>query len=371
VVNSSEDPVLALARRLRALRERGLANRLITQGQLALALSGRERASVPLISSWERATQPTVLSQSRIEAYATFFATERSLDHEPYRLIDLDDLTTQEKARYDELLDELTHLRNEAVRYQGSPARVFDSLESGLWHFPIDEDITIFCPELPDDLRQKMSPYTNPNSPDYVKLYQYADPDALLELYGHIRAVNPANRVTIRTPAELIVDAYTAHLVVLGDVDWNPVVRDLFRRIDIPIRQVGGDDQNPSSRFEIGTSGQVRVLRPTIRELNGEEVLLEDVAHFYRGPNPFNMKRTVTMCSGTSGRGTLGAVRALTDPRFRSRNEEYIKQHFSRSDKFSIVSRVYMVSGEVVTPDWTLPDIRLHEWPSEDEGIPA
>jgi hypothetical protein len=371
VVNSSEDPVLALARRLRALRERGLADRYITQRQLALALSGRARASVPLISSWERATQPTVLSQSRIEAYATFFATERSLDHEPYRLIDVSDFTAREKARYDELLGELTRMRNEAVRYQASPARPIDSLETGLWHFPLGEDITIICPVLPDDLQQKMAPYTNPGSPDYAKLYQYADPDALLELYGHIRAANPANQVSIRTPHEGLADAYTTHLVVLGGVDWNPVIRDLLRRIDIPIRQVGRDDQNPSSGFEIGKRGHGQVLRPNIREFDGEVVLLEDVAHFYRGPNPFNKERTVTICSGMYGRGTLGAVRALTDPRFRNRNEEYIKQHFGRSNKFSIVSRVYMVSGEVVTPDWTLPDIRLHEWPSEDEGIPA
>ena len=37
------------------------------------------------------------------------------------------------------------------------------------------------------------------------------------------------------------------------------------------------------------------------------------MAHFYRSPNPFNHKRTVTVLNGMFSRGTLGAVRALTE----------------------------------------------------------
>jgi hypothetical protein len=356
---------MALARRLRALREKGLADKPITQRQLAVAFSGWERASVPLISSWESTTRPTVPPENRIDAYATFFATERSLEREPYRLIDADELTDRERSRYEDLHRELTQLRNEALGYLDSPTPGLDSLESGLWHFPLGQDVTIICAVLPEEWRAKMAPYTNPDSPDFVKLYQFADPDALLELYGHIRAANPLNHVNIRTPSERLADAYTAHLVVLGGVDWNPVTRDLLRRIEIPIRQIGRDDKNPTGGFEVGEKDNRQVLKPEIRTFDDEEILLEDVAHFYRGPNPFNKKRTVTICSGMYGRGTLGAVRALTDPRFRDRNEEYIKQNFAGSDRFSIVSRAFIVSGEVVTPDWTLPENRLHEWHKE------
>jgi hypothetical protein len=62
------------------------------------------------------------------------------------------------------------------------------------------------------------------------------------------------------------------------------------------------------------------------------------------------------------GRGTLGAVRALTDSRFRDRNEAYLKRRFADADAFSIITRISVVMGQVLTPDWTIPDARLHEW---------
>jgi hypothetical protein len=62
-------------------------------------------------------------------------------------------------------------------------------------------------------------------------------------------------------------------------------------------------------------------------------------------------------------RGTLGVVRALTDTRFRDRNEAYVRERFAGSDTFSVLSRVPIVNGRAVTPDWTLSDNRLHEWP--------
>jgi hypothetical protein len=92
-------------------------------------------------------------------------------------------------------------------------------------------------------------------------------------------------------------------------------------------------------------------------------VLDEDVAHFYRSRNPFNRKRTVTMCNGTHSRGVLGAVRALTDVRFRDRNNAYAQSRFAELETFSILSRVQvLLKGQVVTPDWTSPDYLLHEW---------
>ena len=61
------------------------------------------------------------------------------------------------------------------------------------------------------------------------------------------------------------------------------------------------------------------------RSQAARKILLEDVALFARAVNPFNRKRFVTICNGMYGRGTYGAVRALTDERFRDRNMEYIQ----------------------------------------------
>src|SRR4051812_25536959 len=97
----SEEAVMsesALAVSLRRLREGGLG-RTLTQKRLSEHLG----VSTGLISSWEagKATPP----RSRLEDYATFFATSRSLDAS--KLLSPDAFTDEEAARREELLREL------------------------------------------------------------------------------------------------------------------------------------------------------------------------------------------------------------------------------------------------------------------------
>jgi transcriptional regulator with XRE-family HTH domain len=355
-VTASDDPHVTLARRLRDLRDESWPGKRITQSDLAVALS----VSVPLISSWESQTNPKVPPENRLRAYATFFCTERSVARSPFKLISLTHLTEPEKARRQELVDELTALRRQAL---GDTAST-DSAPNGLWRFPPEHTITIVCSELPDRLKQLM-PYTAPDSPDHCEVYRYADLDALLELYGHIRAVNPTSQVNIRTSSELEPDDYTTHLVMLGGVDWNTVTADLLTRVELPVRQKTRVLESDISGFEVVSQSENRTYEPVLRKEETREVVVEDVAHFYRGPSPFNVKRTVTICNGMYGRGVLGAVRALTDVRFRDRNEAYVRQRFSERGPFSILFRVLVLNGKVMTPDWTQQRIRLHEWPSE------
>jgi hypothetical protein len=91
-------------------------------------------------------------------------------------------------------------------------------------------------------------------------------------------------------------------------------------------------------------------------------VLQEDVALFARAVNPYNRKRTVTILSGMYGRGTYGVVRALTDSNFRDRNAEYVRSQFGQSDTYCIVSRVPIIQGKTLTPDWTIDDNVLFNW---------
>jgi hypothetical protein len=146
-------------------------------------------------------------------------------------------------------------------------------------------------------------------------------------------------------------------------VDWNPINRDITRRLRLPIQQQTRPDDNDPGCFSTNDGG---TFEPVLDEANGS--LLEDVAHFFRGRNPYNARRTVTLCNGMYGRGTYGAVRALTDARFRDRNEDYVRQHFGYAEAFSILMRVRInPNGAVVTPDWTQADVRLHEWPTVGE----
>ncbi|MFF1612628.1 helix-turn-helix domain-containing protein [Amycolatopsis sp. NPDC058278] len=352
-MSSAQPQWSALAHRLRALRENQWPEAGITQAQLAKALGGNKSLSISLISSWENTEKPVTPPTRRLDAYATLFATRRSLDGGTLRVLPIGQLTDGERARRAELLDELLELR-EGRELVASPAPVAD-----IWTFEQGQNITIVCARLPEKYRKNLS-YADPESADFVSLYTYADPDALIELFGHIRARNPDNNVKFCTSEELTADDYTSHLVLLGGVDWNSVTRDVIERVDLPVEQVGRVDDAEHGGFRVQQDGRPKLFEP---KLDRREHLLEDVAHFYRGESPFNRKRTVTVCNGMYGRGTLGAVRALTDARFRDRNIAYVQDRFGDVESFSIISRVPVVGGQGLTPDWTLEENRLHEWP--------
>jgi hypothetical protein len=362
-------PGQVLARRLRALREEHWPGRKVHQAQLAKALSGAGKSvSVPLISSWESRTRPQVPPASRIQDIATFFASERSFDGEVGRLLSLSELTALEQAAREELLQELTLLRREALHQSSDPttsdnARAnAQSLRDEPYHFRAGDRVTIVCGQVPEDMRQRM-PYTDPLDPDFIELYRYADLDALIELWGHLRVANPASPVEFRSADQLRIDDYTGHLVSLGGVDWNAATSSVLARLQLPVAQVSDWDKEGGAYFEVTEEDGRKVPhRPVLEESGGRTILREDVALFARAVNPFNQKRFVIICNGMYGRGVYGAVRALTDERFRDRNAEYIRDRYATSEAFCLLTRVSVVDTFTVTPDWTLPETRLFEW---------
>lgn len=332
----------------------------VTQIQLAAALD----VSPALVSSWESAKSSAVPPTHRLEAYARFFATQRSVAQEPYRLLPISDLTADENARRKELLDELMGLVTPEPVRQATAASPYDGT---MFQYPVDQDITIVCSELPEDRRNKLS-YSDPASPDHIEAYKYADLDALLELHGHIRAANPTSKVRVRVGNEMREDNFATHLVLLGGVDWNPVTSEVLFQLDLPVDQMGRKDDETPGRFEIEEDGQQEPVTPVLRKQGSSAVLKEDIAQFCRSVSPFNAERTVTICNGMHQPGTLGVVRALTDARFRQRNEQYLKERFAGVATFSLISRVLVTNSRVITPDWSRPDDRLHEWPPRDDG---
>lgn len=348
----TDDPAHRLAWRLRTLREEGWPGVTVTQARLAKVL----RVSVPSISSWESPRNPKAPPVHRINAYATFFATPRSVEGGRFRLLDPGQLTEAEQARRSDLERELLALRAAAT---GEAAK--DVVRAGPWHFPDGKPVTIVCAPLPAKLRHRM-PYTDPREPEYSQFYGYADLDALIELYGHLRSVNPESTIQMKLASGLDSDDYTTHLILLGGVDWNVLTRDMLPVLPVPVAQVSQDEPERGG-FEVSDGNGRQMFRPVVNRDGTRVNLVEDVAHFFRGINPFNRLRTITMCNGMFGRGTYGAVRTLTDPRFRDRNAAYVGERFGAGDTYSILARVRLLRGEVVTPDWSLPDNRLHEWP--------
>jgi hypothetical protein len=367
---NDQDPNRALAQRLRALREQRWPGKKVNQAQLAEALGGpgNRSVSVPLISSWESRSNPKAPPVARLQDIATFFASPRSFDGEAGRLLSPGEMTAQEQAAREELLQELTRLRGEALnasarsRFRADVPVTPPSLGAGPYRFTDGEPITIVRARLPYEMVQRM-PYTDPLDPDYVESYGYADPDALLELYGHTRAANPTSRVRFRVPDQLESDDYSGHLVLLGGVDWNEATSSVTDRLRLPVRQVSDWDEQEGVYFEVTDEDGRKVLhRPRLEESGGRTILREDVALFARAVSPFNHKRFITICNGMYGRGTYGAVRALTDERLRDGNGEYIKDRFASSEAFCILIRVTVENGVTLSPDWTLPETRLFEW---------
>ncbi|GLW33036.1 XRE family transcriptional regulator [Actinoplanes regularis] len=359
-----------LARRLRELRTAHWPELKVTQQQVAEAVGGESGPlSLSLISSWESVRKPVLPPANRLAGYAMFFATRRSVESSPARLLSEHELTADEQRAREELHAELFSLRfpgGDPTEHDPQRAAhigpAVAAVEPGTWYFPDQRPIIIVSGSLPKRFRERM-PFTDTKDRDYVRSYSLADLDALIEVHGHIRAVNPAADVHIRRSEEMVEDDFTSHLVLIGGVDWNAVNRDITRRLDLPVRQ-----QRRPNDEDIGcfSTADGRVLEPVLDQSNG--LLLEDVAHFFRGKSPYNARRTVTLCNGMFGRGTYGAVRALTDAKFRDRNENYIRQRFPNAAAFSMLMRVRInPNGAVVTPDWTQDAERLHEWPSATE----
>ncbi len=370
---NDQDPRQVLARRLRALREEHWPGRKVNQAQLAAAIGGdgNRPVSVPLISSWESQNNPKVPPASRIQDIATFFASPRSFDGQAGRLLSPDEMTRQERDAREDLLAELTLLRDEALDVPDAPRlqatapgvaqRIAQSLNAGPYRFRDDEDIIIVCAQLPQEMQRTR--YADPADPDFIDLYRYSDLDSLLEMFGHLRAANPASRVEYRAPDQLSHDDYTGHLVSLGGVDWNGATSSVLARLQLPVGQVSNWEKEGGAYFEVtAEDGRTVAHRPRFDESAARKVLREDVALFARAVSPFNRKRSVTICNGMYGRGTFGVVRALTDVRFRDRNMEYFQARFKGSETFCILSRVTVENGVTLTPDWTLPETRLFEW---------
>ncbi|MFI9382423.1 XRE family transcriptional regulator [Kutzneria sp. NPDC052558] len=351
-------PDVTLPARLKALREETWPERVVTQSQLAGAFSAERSTSVPLISSWESSTNPKTPPVARLEAYARFFATERSMGNGHPQLLRTEELTGAELTRYEDLLAELSRLRALAVGQPGATPHPSGASDS-LWHFGANQDVLIVCAPLPDKYASRLGSFTDIRDADYIDLYTYADPDALIELFGHLRMMNPQSWVTFTTSDKLTEDDYTKHLILLGGVDWNTLTQDVLRHVTPPVRQITRVDTDDPGGFEVTDGPDRQSFRPVLRG----NTLVEDVAHFYRLPNPYNDERTLTICNGMFGRGTYGVVRALTDARFRDRNDEYVRANFDEEGVFSLVTRVRVIRGHTLTPDWTKPEMRLHQRP--------
>jgi hypothetical protein len=358
---NDRDPRVLLAQRLRALREEHWPGRRITQPLLAQALG----VTSPLISSWESPTRPHVPPVVRVDAYAVVFATSRTFDTSPPRQLNPADLDEGERRSMNELMAELRQLRNAALRagaeVTGDHGPETAPISEGPWRFNLGDQIAIVCGQVPSRILERV-PYSDVDDPDYIELLKFSDLDSLFELYGHVRAANPDSYVARRFATTISNEELQSHVVVLGGRDWNPLTETVMEELDLPVEQIANWAEEGGQYFQVRDNEAVSQYRPVLRKVGEKTLLHEDVALFARAVNPWNNEMTITLCSGMYGRGTYGAIRALTDYRIRERNNRYIASRFADCEAYCIVTRVPVVHGGTLTPDWTTGNHRLFEW---------
>jgi hypothetical protein len=343
---------LELAQRLRHLRQQWPR---LTQDQLAAAFSAEGSMASATVSSWESLKSPKLPPVHRLNAYARFFATPRSVEGNP-RLLRLDELTLDEKSAYEKLEADLLRLRSAASGETPETEQTFKRS----WHFPDAGRVTLVCAQLPAD---QIGPFGDPSNPNYTELQGYADIDALVELFAHIRAENPTSLVRFRTPSKVEPDELTNHLVLIGGVVWNDITGRLSDMAKLSITQVEHPDLDSGEIFIANVDGKRREFWPQWwDEGGGRRVLTEDVGLLTRVPNPLNASRTLTICNGIHSRGVYGAVRTLTDGEMREGNERYISSNFGDAKSFGILMSVKVIENQSITPDLNTRGVVLHQW---------
>jgi transcriptional regulator with XRE-family HTH domain len=382
VTPSSE--AAGLAGRLRELRK----SRGLTQAVLANALSGDGRVAVATISSWESLTNPKLPPPERLRSYALYFARTDTADAAP-QLPRERDLTPDERDTFHSLHQELLKLRD-AVRGGDAPVA-----SGSIWTFD-SGPITIICPEVPEDRQSPLAKEVNPN---FTQSHRYADLDALIDLWGHIRARNPhLDDVVHKLSTEINPSLVSGHLVVLGGIAWNQVADGVQKKLqDLPIQQVAVEDLENGEIFR-SREPDGREYRPEWSEpgaavpewrrgqqeaADSERIIAEqtqdawrdgkrrsliaDVGLLARLRNPYTQHGTLTICSGVYSWGVLGAVRALTDPDVREQNEAYIANRFP-SGWFAMLMRIEVLNGEPKAPELDVAGNRLFEWSPDEEA---
>lgn len=346
----------SLLRRLRTERWPGVR---LTQAALGRALS----LSAATIASWENQTQPKLPPPDRLAAYAQFFATRRSVQGSHCSLIPVDRFSAEEQAEYEKLYGEL--LESHAAA-SGNEAASAAEVIPRPWLFADEGPLTIICGRIP---AAELTGMARPEDPNYTKLLSFADLDALVNLFGHVRAENPEMRVHFQTAGEVEPEHLSGHVVIMGGVGLNDITRQLFADFEeltsLPVAQREDNEIDAFGEFFVTTiDGQEKQYVARWAE-EGSSELREDVGLLIRMPNPLNSSRTLTMCNGIHSRGVLGAVRSLTDPLHRHANERYIAQNLP-GDNFGILMRVRVIGGRCMTPDFTNPGTVLHRWPAAD-----
>ena len=343
-------PARRLAERLRALREQ----EHLTQKQLAKLLGGAEPLSIATVSLWEKPGSDRLPPPQRIETYARLFCTKRSFDGGLPRLLSSDELTEQERERETELYGELIILRERAQ--STSALATAEGPRSALWQFPDPIAVSIVCSDAVEP-----PPYAHASHLNYTRYARYADLDALLTVYGQVKADNPARMIRILPTDRLVQDFALNHLIIIGGAASDAA--SLFAQ-EIPLpaaEEIPGTDP-VTHLFRCTVGEEMREFRSS-RDDDGN--LIQDVGLIARGPHPIIPGGTVTLLSGITSRGVHGAAQCFIDQHVRDTNERYMETTFGNVESFCILMNIPVHYNIALPPNLWRENTCLYEWSAE------
>ena len=323
---------------LRALRK-NTPGRPPSQVALARALG----VSSQQVSNWESGRQRP--PRDRIETYATLFATPRRFPAagDPV-MIKPSSLTPEEQERREALLAEMLSIGTPANSEQEGAAAA-ETPPAAFWRFPDDgRRIVIIAPRQPVEAISAVEE-ADPRHPDHQRSLLMADPDAVTEVYGAIRAYNPNSMIDIILSDQVREDDFSGHVIIIGGATVNEYTQWISDQMGLPLTSVGVT--NLRERWFEVTPPAGLVAAPPTAEVNadghwelwaelGNDVtirtrapsrvpsLTRDIALIARQPNPLNIQATVTLLYGLYARGTYGAARVFTDRTLSEQNEAYL-----------------------------------------------
>lgn len=349
-------PARRLAERLRDLREREF--KPLTQRVLGKALGGSDPLSIATVSLWENPSSERLPPPQRLRAYARLFCSSRSFASATPHLLGDDELTDVEREREIELYEELLDLR---ARAQSTEAATVSSeqfaieYQGSLWRFPDANAISIVCSDAPGADRPA---YADQSHLNYSRYARHADLDALIEVYGQVRADNPRSWIRILSPRSLAHDFALNHIVIIGGAAVDDAAPWFAQGVPLPTVHESGDTHT----FTYEVEGQLREFT-SIRDDDGNLIL--DVGFIARAPHNIVPGRTVTVLGGITSRGVHGAALAFSDPHIRDANLRYLTEAFPRTDTFCILMRVPVRNDAALPPNLSNDDVRLYEWSAE------
>jgi transcriptional regulator with XRE-family HTH domain len=349
----SSSPARNLADRLRELREREYGS--LTQSQLGEVLgSPGKRLSNATISQWENPDSGRLPPPQRLRAYARLFCTARSFESGTPRLLSDDELTEpEEREREADLYSELLELRD--LAQTPDVTAILLGPRRSIWSFPDQKAVSIVCSDAPNP-----PSYASPDHLNYSRYARHSDLDALIEVFGQIRADNPHSFIRILPAESLELDFALNHIVIIGGAASRNTERWFAQDIPLPSAQ----DVRDTHVFQCTVAGETREFASS----RDDGVLVQDVGLIARGPHPNIPGRTVTVLGGITSRGVHGAALCFTDPHVRDTNEQYLEEAFGNAEAFCILVNIPVRNHSALPQNLWRDNIRLYEWSAATGG---